>query len=168
MRTQHTMIDANPAAAELPAQPSGVAGHRTAYLWLDAAQSWPLVTGTETISNRALCAGLIVVAVCAGWAAVMMASSGMRPAETTAQIELLAHKLERKAAIPPETASELARLVRLPAYDCRQVPCSAELTIRNEAARSRLQQLLASKGPANDIDLSATRASRASAAAHTR
>jgi hypothetical protein len=172
MRTQQDMTDAIPAVtggtARIPDRSlSGVAGHRTAYLWLDAGQSWPFARGTETISNRALCGWLIVVAACVGWAAIMITTGGMRLAETTAQMELLARKLERTTAIPPETVHELARLIGQPGYDCRQVHCSAELAVRNEAARTRLQQLLASKGPGNGLDVSANRSQRASAAENT-
>jgi hypothetical protein len=142
---------------------SGATDHRAKYLWLEAGQSWPFVRGTETVSNRALWGSLVVVAACVGWAVILMASGGMRPMEATAQMELLARKLERSPAIPPETASGLTRLIGQPGYDCRQAACSSELAARNEAARSRLHQLLASKGPANAHDLSANQRPRGSA-----
>jgi hypothetical protein len=141
---------------------SGATDHKAKYLWLEAGQSWPFVRGTETVSNRALWGSLVVVAACIGWAVILMASGGMRPMEATAQMELLARKLERTPAIPPETASGLTRLIGQPGYDCRQVACSAELAVRNEAARTRLEQILASKGHANGLDLSAKQRPRPS------
>jgi hypothetical protein len=44
-------------------------------------------------------------------------TGGMRLAETTAQMELLARKLERTTAIPPETVNELTRLIGQPGYE---------------------------------------------------
>jgi hypothetical protein len=137
----------------------GATDHKDAYLWLEAGQSWPFLRGTETISNRRLWGALIVVAVCVGWAGILMATGGMRPMEATAQMELLARKLERTTAIPAEIVSELTRLIGQPGYDCRQVACSAELAVRNGAARTRLEQLLAGKGHANGLDLSANQRS---------
>ena len=139
---------------------SGAADHKAAYLWVEAGQSWPFLRGTEAISNRRLWGSLVVMAACVAWALILMATGGMRPMEATAQMELLARKLERRTAIPSETASGLARLIGQPGYDCRQVACSAELAARNEAARSRLHQLLASKGSASALDLSANQRPR--------
>jgi hypothetical protein len=68
--------------------------------------------------------------------------------EATAQMELLAQKLDRATVIPAPTANQLERLIGQPGYDCRHVSCSAELAARNEAARTRLEQLLATKGTA--------------------
>jgi hypothetical protein len=146
---------------------SGATDDKAAYLWLEAGQSFPYLRGTEMISNRALRGWLIVVAACVGWAAIMMATGGMRPADTTAQMELLAQKLNRRTAIPADTANELARLIARPGYDCDHVACSAELAVRNEAARTRLKQLLASKVPANALDVSASRALPVAAAENT-
>ena len=137
--------------------------HKVEYLRVEAGQSWPFLRGTETISNRRLWGSLIVVAACVGWALIVMASGGMRPMEATAQMELLARKLERTTAIPLETASGLTQLIGQPAYDCRQVACSAELAARNEVARSRLHQLLTNKGRAIAHDLSANQRPRGSA-----
>jgi hypothetical protein len=152
MRTQQRTTDAVPAVAE-----SRPEDHRTTYLWLDAGQSWPFLRGSETIGNRALYGWVFVVAACACWAMIMMVTGGPRPLDATVQMERLAQKLDRTTAIPPETAIGLARLIGQPGYDCRHVACRAELAVRNEAARTRLQQLLASKGTANEIVMSANR-----------
>ena len=140
---------------------------RAEYLWLEAGQSRPFLRGTEMISNRVLRGWLIVVAACVGWAAILMATGGMRPADTTVQMELLAQKLDRRPAIPADTANELARLIAQPGYDCGHVACSAELAVRNEAARTRLKLLLATKVPANARDVSASRTSPVAAAENT-
>jgi hypothetical protein len=166
MRIQQTTTDAIPAALEFSSADRSRGGdtdHRTTYLWLDAGQSWPFLRGTETISNRALCGWLTAVAACAFWVAILVATGGMRPVEATAQMELLAQKLDRATVIPAPTANQLERLIGQPGYDCRHVSCSAELAVRNEAARTRLKQLLASKGPANGLDASANRSPQTSA-----
>jgi hypothetical protein len=117
----------------------------------------------ETISNRALCAWLFMVAAGACWFMIMMMTGGPRTGEATVQMERLAEKLDRATAIPTETANGIARVIEQPGYDCRHVSCSAELAVRNEAARTRLKQLLASKGPANGLDASANRSPQTSA-----
>ena len=84
--------------------------------------------------------------------------------DATAQMELLAKKLERTPAIPSETASEIARVIGQPRYDCRHVACSAQLADRNRTTRTRLENLLANKGPLNELDLNANNKRREAAA----
>jgi hypothetical protein len=142
----------------------GTADYRAAYLWLEARQSWPFLRGLETITNRALCFWLFVVAACACWAMIMMMTDGKRPVEATVQMERLAEKLERTTAIPAATANAVARVLGQPGYDCRYVACSAQLADRNRTARTRLENLLADKGPSNALDLSASEKPRTAAA----
>jgi hypothetical protein len=149
MHTQHQMADAIRTATAF--RPGGVTDYRTAYLSLDAGQSWPFMRGSETITNRALNGWLIAVAACACWAAILMATGGTRPMDATAQMERLARQLERTTAIPSQTANELARVIGQPGYDCRQVACSAELEQRNLVARTRLEQLLAAAQPSDEF-----------------
>jgi hypothetical protein len=136
----------------------GMTDYRTAYLWLDAGQSWPFLRlrGSETIiTNRALCGWLIVVSASVCWAAIMMTSGGMRPMEATIQIERLVEALERTTAIPAATANDVARIIGQPWYDCRHVACSGQLAARNRASRTRLKDLLASKVASNELALNA-------------
>jgi hypothetical protein len=139
--------------------------YATTYLWLDAGQSWPFLRNFEPVSERILFGWLAVVAACCGWAMIMMMTGGTRPMEATLQMERLADKLESAAEIPAATGNAVERLLGQRWYDCRQVSCSAELAVRNEAVRTRLNQLSASKGPANEVDVSANRLPRLSAAA---
>jgi hypothetical protein len=174
--TLHKMTDAMPVASELrphriavdAAQthadmfggttrfreqaPNGCSDFATAYLWLDAGQSWPFIRRFETISNRALCGWLVVVAACCAWAMITMMTDDTRPIEATFQMERLAEKMASTAEIPVATASAIARVLGQSWYDCRYIACSAELADRNRAARTRLQTLLASKGPSNAAD----------------
>jgi hypothetical protein len=138
--------------------------YATAYLWLESGQSWPFLRSFETITNRALCGWLFVVAACACWAMIMMMTGGTRPDEATLQMEQLAEKLESTTAIPTATANAVARVLGQPGYDCRQVGCSAQLAERNRTARARLQNVVANKGPSNGLDLSASKSPRAAAA----
>src|SRR5262245_52611200 len=142
---------------------SGSPDYAATYLWLDAGQSWPFLRRFDPISERVLLGWLFVVAACCLWAMSTMVTGGTRPEEATRQMEQLAAQLEGTKAIPAATANAVARLLGQPWYDCRNVACSPELVERNEAARGRLHQLLASKGPANEVDLSASRTPRASA-----
>jgi hypothetical protein len=75
------------------------------------------------------------------------ANDARRVLEATAQMEQLATKLEHAKKIAPETKLEIARLTRLPWYDCKQIACRASLEARNRAARIRLETILASSGP---------------------
>jgi hypothetical protein len=125
---------------------SGPPDDATAYLWLDAGQSWPFLRRFETISERALRTWLFVVAACCCWAMIMMMTDGTRPEEATRQMERLATQLEG-TTIPAATANAVARVIGQPWYDCGHAACSAELADRNRAVRSRLKTLLASKGP---------------------
>jgi hypothetical protein len=78
---------------------------------------------------------------------VLLWASGapLRPLEATVQMEQLAARVEQAAVVHPDTASEIARLMDQHGYDCTQVPCSAKLQARNNAARSRLEMLIATK-----------------------
>jgi hypothetical protein len=164
MLRQQEVTTAIPATARIPDHArSGTSDCATRYLWLHAGQARPFVGKFERISERVLFGWLFVVAACCGWAMSTMITGGTRPEEATLQMERLAAKLEGTTAIPAATANAVARLLGQPWYDCRHVACSAELAHRTEAARGRLQQLLASKGPANDLDPSASRTPRRSA-----
>jgi len=77
---------------------------------------------------------------------VFLAGAGSRrhqAFENTVIIERLATRLAHVDKISPETAAEIAQLLRRRDYDCRQLACDASLEIRNLAARSRLQTILA-------------------------
>jgi len=79
---------------------------------------------------------------------LLLASAGTtRPGEATAQMEQLANKLEHAKAVHPETAQTIASLIRQPWYDCTQVACTAQVQIRNDAARARLKPLLLNRKP---------------------
>jgi hypothetical protein len=88
-------------------------------------------------------------AVSLSTALVVLWASGapLRPLEATVQMEQLAAKVEQAAVVHPDTASEIARLMDQRGYDCTQVPCSAKLQARNNAARNRLEMLIATKTP---------------------
>jgi hypothetical protein len=163
MRIRQKATDAIPAASQRGHAP-GHADPATTYLWLDAGQSWPFVRGFETISQRALCGWLFVVAACCCWAVTMMMTTGTPSVEATLQMERLAAQLERTTAIPAAAANAVARIVGQPGYDCRHVACSAELADRNRTARARLETLLASKAPANEPDPTANTKMRTAAA----
>ena len=137
---------------------------RTAHVWLDAGLSRPSFGGWETITDRALCGWLIAISACVFWAALLIAGNRVDPTNATAQMELLANKLERTAAIPSDTASEIARVIGQPWYDCGYVTCSAELQQRNSAVRTKLSGLLATKERANE--LGAAQKSQAVALSH--
>ena len=62
-------------------------------------------------------------------------------------MEQLARKLEHSKAVHPETAQTIASLIHQPWYDCTQVACTAQLQIRNDAARARLKLLLLKPKP---------------------
>jgi hypothetical protein len=143
---------------------SGAPDHATAYLWLDAGQSWPFLRRFEPISERALCSWLFVVAACCCWAMIMMMTDGTRPEQATRQMERLAAQLETTTAIPAATATAVARVIDQPGYDCRHVACSAELADRNRAVRSRVKTLLAGKGPSDELAFDAHKRTRAAAA----
>ena len=157
MLMQQKMVDADHTAATF--RSDGATDSSTTYLSLEAGQSRLFLSGSETITNRALCGWSIAVAACACWAAILMSTGGTRPAEATARREVLAWKLERTTAIPSQTANELARVIGQPGYDCRQVACSAELEQRNLAARARLQHLLATHQPSDELSATAKRRS---------
>jgi hypothetical protein len=146
--------------------PSGTPDHATAYLWLDAGQSWPFLRRFETISRRALYSWLFVVVVCGCWAMIMLMIDGTRPEQATRQMERLAAQLETTTAIPAATANAVARVMSQPWYDCGHVACSAELADRNRAVRSRLKTLLAGKGP-YELEFDANKRTRAAAAEAT-
>jgi hypothetical protein len=160
------------AAADVPGRTaripdyarSGTPDYATAYLWLDSGQSWPFLRRFETISQRALCGWLFVVAACCCWAMIMMMTDGTRPKEATRQMEQLAAQLETTTAFPAATTNAVARVIKQPWYDCRHVACSAELADRNRAVRSRLETLLAGKGPSDEPELDENRKTRAAAA----
>jgi hypothetical protein len=138
---------------------------RTAYVWLDAGLSRPSYRGLDMITDRALWGWLIVISACVCWAAILVVTgSRVGPMDATAQMELLAKKLERTPAIPSETASEIARVIGQPWYDCRHVACSAQLADRNRTTRTRLENLLANKGPSNELALNANKKRREAAA----
>jgi hypothetical protein len=123
--------------------------------------SRPSFRGLDMITDRALCGWLIVISVCVCWAAILVVTgSRVGPLDATAQMELLAKKLERTPAIPSETASEIARVIGQPWYDCRLVACSAQLADRNGTTRSRLENLLAS----NELAFNANKKRREAAA----
>jgi len=63
--------------------------------------------------------------------------------ENTVTIERLAARLAHADKISAETAAEISHLLRRRDYDCRQLACDASLEMRNLAARSRLQTILA-------------------------
>ena len=86
-----------------------------------------------------------------------MTGSKVGPMNATAQMELLAKKLERTAAIPSETAIEIARVIGQPWYDCGHVACSAQLEERNRSVRAKLSGLLATKERSNDLSASQKR-----------
>jgi hypothetical protein len=169
LRPQQIAVDAAQAHADVlggatrfrEQAPTGSSEFAAAYLWLDAGQSWPFLRRFETISNRALCGWLFVVAACCVWAMTTMMTDGTRPIEATLQMERLAEKLESKAEIPVATASAVARMLGQPWYDCRHVACSAELADRNRLARTRLETLLASRGPSIAPDGNAGNSRRA-------
>jgi hypothetical protein len=138
---------------------------RTARVWLDAGLSRPSFRGLDTITDRALCGWSIVISACVCWAAILVVTgSRVRPMDATAQMELLAKKLERTPAIPSETAIEIARIFGQPWYDCRHVACSAQLADRNRTTRTRLENLLANKGTSNELALNANKKRREAAA----
>jgi hypothetical protein len=131
---------------------------RTAHVWLDAGLSRPSFRGLDSITDRALCGWLILISACVCWAAILVVTgSKVGPMDATAQMELLAKKLERTAAIPSETASEIARVIGQPWYDCGHVACSAQLEERNRAVRAKLSGLLATKERSNDLSASQKR-----------
>lgn len=78
---------------------------------------------------------------------LLASASTTRPLEATAQMEQLARKLEHSKAVHPETAQTIASLIHQPWYDCTQVACTAQLQIRNDAARARLKPLLLKRKP---------------------
>jgi hypothetical protein len=128
---------------------------RTAHVWLDAGLSRPSFRGLDTITDRALCGWLILISACVSWAAILVVTgSKLGPMDATAQMEMLAKKLERTAVIPSETASEIARVIGQPWYDCGHVACSAQLEERNRAVRAKLSDLLATKERSNDLNAS--------------
>lgn len=94
-----------------------------------------------------LWAKIIVVAIAwiGGIALLLAFGRTTSPHEATAEMEHLALRAERAQAIHPLTAQEIERLVRQPAYDCKQVECSPQLAIRNRLARSHLLMILAEK-----------------------
>jgi hypothetical protein len=127
---------------------------RAAHVWLDAGLS-PSFRGLDTITDRALCGWLILISVCVSWAAILvLTGSKVAPFQATAQMELLAKKLERTAAIPSGTAREIARAIGQPWYNCAHVACSAQLEERNRAVRAKLSDLLATKERSNDLNAS--------------
>jgi hypothetical protein len=67
------------------------------------------------------------------------------PHDATAEMEHLVARAQRAQAIHPVTAQEIERLVRQPAYDCRQLDCSPQLAARNREARARLEAVLGEK-----------------------
>ena len=140
---------------------------RTAHVWLDAGLSRPSFGVLDTITDRALCGWLILISACVLWAAILVVTgSKVGPMDATAQMELLAKKLERTAAIPSETASEIARVIGQPWYDCGHVACSAQLGERNRAVRAKLSGLLATKERSNDLSASQKRRADSVALSH--
>jgi hypothetical protein len=140
---------------------------RTAYVWLDAGLSRPSYRGLDMITDRALWGWLIVISACVCWAAILVVTgSRVGPMDATAQMELLAKKLERTAAIPSETASEIARVIGQPWYDCGHVACSAQLGECNRAVRAKLSGLLATKERSNDLSASQKRRADSVALSH--
>jgi hypothetical protein len=128
---------------------------RATHVWLDAGLSRPSFRGLDTITDRALCGWLILISVCVSWAAILvLTGSKVAPIQATAQMELLAKKLERTAAIPSGTAREIARAIGQPWYNCAHVACSAQLEERNRAVRAKLSDLLATKERSNDLNAS--------------
>jgi hypothetical protein len=99
-------------------------------------------------------------------AILVVTGSKVGPMDATAQMELLAKKLERTAAIPSETASEIARVIGQPWYDCGHVACSAQLGERNRAVRAKLSGLLATKERSNDLSASQKRRADSVALSH--
>lgn len=67
------------------------------------------------------------------------------PHDATTLMEYLADRADRALAIHPLTAQEIERLMRQPAYDCRQVTCDDALAMRNSLVRARLETVLAEK-----------------------
>jgi hypothetical protein len=158
MLRQQEMATMSPATARiLDHARNGTADYATRYLRLDAGQGRSFLRKIETISERVLLGWLFVVAACCCWAMSTMITGGTRPEQATLQMERLADKLESTSATPTATATAVARILAQPWYDCRHVTCSPELADRNGAARRRLRQLLASRGPANGLDLDARR-----------
>ena len=84
----------------------------------------------------------IALAAMAALGVFLASGSTTRPLDATIRMEQLASRLEHSQAIHPDTAHAVARLIAKPWYDCNQVACSAQLRIRNDMARARLEALL--------------------------
>ena len=135
------------------------------HVWLEAGASGPLPDGPEPRALRAVTRCLMAVGICAAVAAIAMVTDGRtRAAEATAWMERLAVDLDRAAGLTPETVDKLARTIRQPWYDCRQMACNTELEARNRNARTRLEQLLAQHGDATELAVSASQKRRAAPA----
>jgi hypothetical protein len=72
-----------------------------------------------------------------------------RQLEATVKMERITAKLERARQIPPKTASEIARMIDRPEFDCARVSCRPSLEPRNKTARARLEALLKAQAFSN-------------------
>jgi hypothetical protein len=135
---------------------------RAKHLWLEAGTSGPLAGEPTPTALGAVTRGVMALGICALLAAVaMVTDSRTRAADATAWMERVAADLDRAAGLTPETVDKLARTIRQPWYDCRQVACEPELAARNLAAHTRLQQALALHGGATELEVSASHKTRA-------
>lgn len=83
--------------------------------------------------------------VCAVVALLWVEFGARGPAEATAQLEQLANQITHVRVLHPDTARQLTEVMDRPQYDCAQIACNGELYNRNQAARARLRQSIASK-----------------------
>ena len=65
--------------------------------------------------------------------------------DATTEMEWLSRVLEHTKALTPNTAHEIAQLIREPIYDCNQ-GCPTWLEQRNHLAQLKLKAVLAKKG----------------------
>ena len=78
---------------------------------------------------------------------VLVLAFGTRPErqralEATARMERLATTLARAQTIAPDTARQIAHLIRQPQYDCARIRCGAILDRRNRKTRMKFKALL--------------------------
>src|SRR5262249_34271276 len=126
---------------------AGPIARRIANLCLNAAASSAvkvfdsnLRTGTamDYISGHDAMSGArtwIVALAWVGLALLLIFGRSSSPRDATTLMEYLADRADRAVAIHPLTAQEIERLMRQPAYDCRQVTCDHPLPIPNRLLR---------------------------------
>lgn len=90
------------------------------------------------------------------FALILAATARITPLEATIQMERLAKKIESAKSFDAGVADEIDRLMERSEYDCLRVVCSAELRLRNSAARTKLRTIVARKMMAREMTDTAT------------